>query len=292
MATEKIKPEGEKSAYVPNNKVHLKGYVNGVNFYDVEGSERKAINLLVTTQEYRGEGKEPVRTNHSVSLFTDNAEVIAKFEGIQADIEDRKAQKDVIGKKDVKSHVIELDGYMSNRKVEIGEGQYYNKLQIITKEDNISLGTKLGDMKQTNTAEITGNIASVDFPEKLNFAKIVVINDFTPSSEGAEKIKTPVEMRVGKNGLYSKHLFAALEKGVLGVGDLVHFKGALHNDNFESKDAKKVYKMIMDANSAKLIFKKGQKAGETEAAKAEVKQEVKPETKPRASRRSKNGVSM
>lgn len=271
MATEKIQPESEvkKPAY-KNNNVEVKAFINAVQIYRNEETGGGVARLFVAAPEYQGKDKPQRFTKHNVSVFCENAESLAPFVEIEKDLAARKEQKDVIGEKEGVKHVIEFtNGHLtSSQYTKEGEEKPRTSYGISVNDKNVNLGNKLSDRKATNHIEFTGNIGKVQ--DLKEGKRLFLISNLPAREEGKPELKTTAPVLFLEKDIYGRKVVEAIKSGKLDVGDKITVKGSLGED-------------AIFGRSAKVVFKKGEKAAEkaAEAAKAEVKVEEKPKRAPK-----------
>lgn len=264
------------------NNVHLRGFIEAINVRSMNGEKvdgaitpgRHAINFAINTIEQYGKADDRQRktTRHNVVLFTEDMNAIAKYVGMQNDLnkyyEAFRADKDTKEKKPI--HTLSLDGFLVPDK-----SQGFETVRIIVKEDSMKLDAKAEKNEVSNSMTLKGNIGNIDL--KDDYAVVQIAHNF-PEVEGKEK-REPVwlDVRVSgnRNGA-NKEMFDALKDGSLKKGDFVVVGGQLHNRNYEvgeGEEKKTRYDITLDLSRfQKLERKEGEKVEvKEEAKKAETK---------------------
>lgn len=258
-----------------NNNVHLYGYINDVRIKKLDNGKTLIGIDIVTLEQYKskeGEFKNK-RTYHNGVLFPEDKALIKKFTAIAKDCAKNIKNRDVEGFKP-ETHSISLNGYLSNP--DAGS----SNVSIIIDEKTLDIDVKQEENEIRNRADFVGNIGAIDIYDDKRFATVRVAHHFRP--EGAEKeFETWLNVRVDGDRLYSKNTYDAIVKGEVAKGDFVRLGGQLHNNNFETKDGKKVYGVVLDLTTFQKLEKK-----EAEAEKVEVKEEPKVEPKKAAPKKA------
>lgn len=270
----------EKENKQSTNNAHLYGEIYGnVNINKID-TKRSAIRFTVDSVEIYKDAKGETQYKDSyntVQIITDDKKLIKSFEKIAKDQENNKG---VEASERVK-HTASVDGSLVTRSYESDGETKYN---TYVSADSVNLDVKKQENEVRNSVELTGNIAKVDVMDKFAVAQVAT-HFYRPVKEGEEGMKV-----VGKDGKeeikpyvqdtsYTRirisaerqpEFFEKLKSGEItgekGKSAFVTLKGQMHNDNYE-KDGKKVYAIVVDVASVKILEKKA----EVKVAKAEEK---------------------
>lgn len=274
----------EKKKFLPNNNVHLYGFVNDVRMNSTE-TGRTAIGLdVVTLEQWKKDGETQTRrTYHDVSMFTDDKAVIDKYAEIAKDVKANAENRGVEGYKPV-THTVSLDGILVNRQSRIGDKENEETVRtvaVLANPDKVVLDRKQQEEEVRNRADLKGNVASVSMHD--GFAVISIANHFNPKDKKADKQETWLEVKVDAGRKLSKEAYQALEKGEIKKGDFIHVGGQLHNNNFDT-DAGKAYKVQLDLTTLTVLKQK-------QDLKEEVKAETKKDTSEKAAPKAEKEVA-
>ena len=278
----------------PDNNVHVRGFINDVRINKTE-SGRTAINLLIgTTEQYTDKVKGPqtIRTSHDATLFTENKELVKKFEGIADDLKANDANREVEGYKP-KVHTISAGGPMVMDPHPFKDmDKTYERAKILLIEDSIDLDVPQAKEEKRNRIDLAVNIGNVTLHEDKQFAIVSAARNL--HKEGVANDPDWIELKVSGKSPFKgeKEAYEKLVNGDLKKGDFIRVGGMLKNNNFEVEiDGKKAmkYGSRIDVSSVTKIQKKQAQA---ETKEAEVKKTEKTDKKKVTSRRKKVGQSM
>lgn len=268
------------------NNVHLYGYIDSVRMNELENG-RVAVNLDVTTAESfkDREGNYQVRrSRHDATLFTGDADIIARFRKVAEVLEANAEGK---GKEGFKPEVqtVSLDGMLVNRSNSFkGSEREYETLAVLVREDSVDLNVKPAEGERRNRVDINANIAAVNVYADKEFATIRAAHNYRP--EGAKEAYTTwMDIRVNGRSPFSKAAYEAIVKGELKSGDFIQLGGQLRDNTFDVKlgdDIVKKYGNAIDLTSLKVLKRsEEEKVAETESVKAAAKASAKAKAEPK-----------
>lgn len=259
------KEETTKKA-LSNNVAGLLGYIREIQINDLEDKGRKAIHLVVVTQEnWKDEKGEAQKRNtyHRVDFLTDNKEAIEKFEAVAQKLEGENPE----------FTAVRVKGKLITRDREVENGVYHN---TVIAADSVELDAKRLDKEARNAIDLKGNIARIDMHD--GFAVVSVATKYYVPGESQNfkgETKPYTEKTAFVEGVINeKHrpeTFKALSDGTIAVGDLVKTRGQMYNDSYEDKQGKKQYAINIVFNKIDIVAKKGEKKAEAQEAKVEEK---------------------
>lgn len=266
-----------------DNNIHIYGFINDVNIQQT-GSNRSAINLDVATLEQwteNGEAKSR-RTKHDVVLFTEDQDLIARFEAIGKDTAENAQNRNVEGYKP-KVHTISMDGALVNDERPFkGLDKTYQTIKVIAREDSIDLDVpqvKGEEKEKRNHVEISANIADIYVDKEKKFAALKVANNLhTKNGDSA----TWLDVNISGNSPFPKEkaAYEAIAKGELKKGDFIKLSGMIRNRDDKDLviDGKKTekYGFVLAASSMEKIERKLDKSQKEETAKKTAPAETKP----------------
>lgn len=291
----------KKSKKNPDNNIHLYGFINDVNIQKTS-SGRTAINLDVATLEQwtqNGETKRR-RTQHDVALFTEDKDVIAKFEAIAKDTAENAQNRNAEGYKP-KVHTISLDGALVNDKRPFkGMDKTYQTVKVIAREDSIDLDVpqvKGEEKEKRNHVEISANIADIYVDKEKEFAVLKVANNLHIKKDDQKESKsTWLEVIINGNSPFAKEkaAYEAVVKGELKKGDFIKLSGMIHNRDEKDLliDGTKTekYGFVLAVSSMEVLDRKLDKSQKEETAHKAAPAEEKPakQNKQKANSRKKS----
>lgn len=286
-----------------NNNMHVYGYINDIRINPTDGG-RTAINMdIATIESYKKDGEQQYnRSYHDATLFTDDKNLVKKFEKVAADVRENRENRGVEDYKG-KSHTVSLDGILVNRENKFKDSdKTYTTVAILVNEKSVDLDAKLAEGERRNRADFKANVSDIKVYEDKKFAVVRVANNYHP--EEGEDRSTWIDVRVNGNSRYAKGAYEAIAAGKVQKGDFVRIGGQLRDNTFETSAGMK-YGNAVDLTSFEKIERKeskdvkeapakkaAEKAAETKKATSKKAAATKEQAKPKAAPKKRTGRSL